>query len=777
MKTTSGKPLAAEQIVFRAINFSGKPIDFQGMQITTSLKNKLNNNTNLYNITFVADHNEYNKYITSIENLISSIKILDYQPINKNVSDYISSDYGFKLEYPTDWRYEAYENGFVTFQPNETLPQITNNRSDANSFSHPKLEAMIFPSENEPISEIVKADMELLTQQLSDLKLIDSKVKEEDEYPIHQILYTSENFKTLTSYIHNTKNSNVYVISYTAVMDEFYNFLPLIEQMISSVDFIPNSKVRTYTGFKTGDSPRGIAINSQTNTIYVANQLSNIISVINGSNDQILANIRVGDEPLVVGTNPIKNILYVTHPGSLSVIDGKNNTLISRILTNAESPISMAINPITNRIYIADDISKNITVVDSRKNAVVRTISTVDPGIYGSESISGIGVSADHLRNRIYVVNNLDGNITVIDGKDNSIVNKIPIVIDSSSGINELFMPTRYFNSSEISVNPFTKKAYIAGKDLYRSFIFDVDLSTEKVHELAGSGLAYNVIALNPFTNVVYVTDTDLDKVLAIDPIELNKTEIAVDSYPTFISANPNTNIVYVANSGSDTISKINGSTNDPLYGVRFKINPPNSAFIFCSNSDNTMKLSDNDYVVYNNGTSVKCEAESRDGFSPLLSGSWSGLDSKAPIEFSVTKYGMLSGSFLDFTTLMQRLGPFISLIVLIAVILAASFPSLLGKLRKISDLVIEEKLTRTEIVGIDASIIVGVLFFLTISEGFELSEQMQITIVTANIIFPFAISAILAIIKHDKAYATRLMIAGFINLIISVILISMMRI
>ena len=86
-----------------------------------------------------------------------------------------------------------------------------------------------------------------------------------------------------------------------------------------------------------------------------------------------------------------------------------------------------------------------------------------------------------------------------------------------------------------------------------------------------------------------------------------------------------------------------------------------------------------------------------------------------------------------------------------------------------------EELLSKTEIMTIDASVIVGVLFFLTISEGFDISEQTQITIVTAQIIFPFAISAIVAIINHER-FATRLMIAGFINLMISVILIAIMR-
>ena len=69
-----------------------------------------------------------------------------------------------------------------------------------------------------------------------------------------------------------------------------------------------------------------------------------------------------------------------------------------------------------------------------------------------------------------------------------------------------------------------------------------------------------------------------------------------------------------------------------------------------------------------------------------------------------------------------------------------------------------------TEILGINVAVIAGVLIFLSLTEGFDVTEQTQITIITANIVFPFAISAILETLNHEK-YATRFMIGGFINL------------
>ena len=68
---------------------------------------------------------------------------------------------------------------------------------------------------------------------------------------------------------------------------------------------------------------------------------------------------------------------------------------------------------------------------------------------------------------------------------------------------------------------------------------------------------------------------------------------------------------------------------------------------------------------------------------------------------------------------------------------------------------------------------IAGVLILLTL-QGLKGIAQIQLTVITASIVFPFAISAIFAVTKKE-GLATRLMIAGFINLMISVILIAIL--
>jgi YVTN family beta-propeller protein len=83
---------------------------------------------------------------------------------------------------------------------------------------------------------------------------------------------------------------------------------------------------------KVGRNPSAIAVNPNTNKIYVTNQGSNTVSVINGTNDKVLlTNIKVGQSPVAIAVNPNTDKIYVgtlpaegiaLAPSKVYVIDG-----------------------------------------------------------------------------------------------------------------------------------------------------------------------------------------------------------------------------------------------------------------------------------------------------------------------------------------------------------------------------------------------------------------------------------------------------------------------
>ncbi len=80
---------------------------------------------------------------------------------------------------------------------------------------------------------------------------------------------------------------------------------------------------------------------------------------------------------------------------------------------NVENGPGVAVNPGTNRIYVANFVSNNVSVIDGATNSVVATVSMGN----GPES-----VAVNPGTNRIYVANFVSNNISVIDGATNSVV-------------------------------------------------------------------------------------------------------------------------------------------------------------------------------------------------------------------------------------------------------------------------------------------------------------------------------------------------------------------
>src|SRR5436305_8024156 len=84
---------------------------------------------------------------------------------------------------------------------------------------------------------------------------------------------------------------------------------------------------KTTASMKVGKSPVALAINEVTHRIYVANNGSGSVSVIDGVHDTVLATVDVGALPYVLAVNPATNKIFVsnTFTAVITLIDGATN--------------------------------------------------------------------------------------------------------------------------------------------------------------------------------------------------------------------------------------------------------------------------------------------------------------------------------------------------------------------------------------------------------------------------------------------------------------------
>ena len=90
--------------------------------------------------------------------------------------------------------------------------------------------------------------------------------------------------------------------------------------------------------------------------------------------------------PRAVAVNPVTNKIYVANNGSdnVTVIDGSDEQHGNRI--RRHHPYAVAVNPVTNKIYVANYGSNTFTVIDGWDNSTATVFVGVCPLRGGSES-------------------------------------------------------------------------------------------------------------------------------------------------------------------------------------------------------------------------------------------------------------------------------------------------------------------------------------------------------------------------------------------------------
>jgi YVTN family beta-propeller protein len=245
---------------------------------------------------------------------------------------------------------------------------------------------------------------------------------------------------------------------------------------------------------KAGSGPIAVAVNPVTNKIYVANQSSNNVTVIDGFTN-ITNTVAAGSQPAAVAVNPVTNKIYVANPNSsdVTVIDGATNSPTTVGLGAGAFPTAVAVNSVTNKIYVPNAFNNPVTVIDGATNS---TSTVGSPG--GSFS-----VAVNPVTNKIYVPNNFSNNVTVIDEQQ---VQPIPIstsIAPLAGNVTASATPSFNFTASS-AFTPFTPRL--------DKLLFQVDTwqgAWQAGTSLAGGAFSGTTPALQQGFHLLYAYATD----------------------------------------------------------------------------------------------------------------------------------------------------------------------------------------------------------------------------------------------------------------------------
>ncbi len=299
--------------------------------------------------------------------------------------------------------------------------------------------------------------------------------------------------------------------------------------------------IGTFSAALTGLSPN--------TTYYVRAYATNAGGTVYGAGRSFktpvsVTTVAVGLMPKQAAVNRVTNKIYVPNNlgNSVTVINGAIDTVLRTIsLGTGTGPYFAAVNETTNKIYIANNFSNSVSVINGAADTVMATVPV---------GAAPRAIAVNETTNTIYVANYMASTVTVINGKDNTVSATLDIGANTR--------PT------SLAVNETTNKLYTANYG--NNTISIIDCVTGKVDAVIPASTAQNsprFVNVNERTNKIYVANFRSKNVTVIDGANNSYESVTVGVDPWEIAVNENTNQIYVSTDGETTVAIIDGKTNE----------------------------------------------------------------------------------------------------------------------------------------------------------------------------------------------------------------------
>ncbi|MGI0129581.1 MAG: YncE family protein [Thermoplasmata archaeon] len=362
-----------------------------------------------------------------------------------------------------------------------------------------------------------------------------------------------------------------------------------------------------------GYFPTALLEDPRTGWIYVANEISSNVTVLNGTLS--IGNVPVGTGPSGLAYDDANGEVYVTNENASTVTIIDFTTAVATVSVGL-SPVSPVYDAADGYVYVPDYASSSVTILENR--SVIANLTV------GAAPTSAVYDPADGY---VYVTSEQSGLEAILSGT--TLLESLPIHLsDAFDTVYDPFSGVVYVinGTSQIAKfgGPGTGYAcLISGLTLLRS----VDI---------GPGPGYGAVAaVDPVNGWLYVPDGTTDVVTVVNGSSVVGI-VPVGATPEFAQFDPANGFVLVADQLGDTVTVMNGST--------VAANPPVGTYPYALTYDPLNRL----MYVGNLGSSTVSAIGNVSGF--LVTFEETGL--RSGTSWSVTFQGVgrsSVGSTIDF--------------------------------------------------------------------------------------------------------------------------------
>lgn len=467
-----------------------------------------------------------------------------------------------------------------------------------------------------------------------------------------------------------------------------------------------------------GLEPNEVKVDKFLNKVYVANERSNSISILD-SNVGTLKEIFINTIPHDVEENDKIHHVYISGKSpseTISIIDGRTDELLQNIPLEQELT-DIEVNEKESKLYLAgkdgirliDDTGSNSLSIDLVKKYDVEANYTK--------------IAVDEEAEKVYVINQYPPELLIFDN-DLKLLGNIsipdknePLDIEVNEKDHSVYIITEknfYKQNNDttmtgielinaprtLEVNENSNTVYIISDRDVSIINGTSNIKVDKVIPLFGPLLELEV---NENSNVVYLLSKH--NLYSLNEKTNKLSNINISEPLSNIEVNENNNIVYLTSEDSDSLFTIHGPKHKIAVGITFNVFPLNAGRIICGEEKieypinqyfyeepgmicNAKANSGFEFVNWNENIDSNttrplkpCVEDSKNPFDPLMTPiqkTWQIYNDTAETSFCINQYGTFTANFRELPAPLpiEYWIPIYGLII--STIIGASIPSII---------------------------------------------------------------------------------------------------
>jgi YVTN family beta-propeller protein len=166
-----------------------------------------------------------------------------------------------------------------------------------------------------------------------------------------------------------------------------------------------------------GKAPGQLVVNPSAHLVYVVNQGSNSVSIIDSEHLMVKKVIPVGAGPTAIAMNPLLGVAYVANTAGASISGISGTTLVGTVHVGGK-PIALVVDAALNQLYVVDAAREYVLVLNATNGTLLATLPM---------SLDPVAIAVNIVTHSVFVACDGPGHgsIVVIDGTHNQLITTI----------------------------------------------------------------------------------------------------------------------------------------------------------------------------------------------------------------------------------------------------------------------------------------------------------------------------------------------------------------